>query len=73
MKSLLELPTKKFNPSRLKDLRTMKRMSHRQMGELIGCSRVSVINWETGKCLPGVDVIDVVCQAFNIDQSYFWS
>lgn len=48
-------------------------LSHAAVGELIGKSRISVINWEKGKGSPNVHDIDKLSNALGISQYFFWT
>jgi transcriptional regulator with XRE-family HTH domain len=38
-------------------LRQRWKLTQAEMGELIGCSRNQVANWESGRTLPGIDIV----------------
>lgn len=38
-------------------LRQRWKLTQGELGELIGCSRNQVANWESGRSLPGIDIV----------------
>jgi len=61
-----------FDPSKLKTLRSFKRLSHNEMGKAIGRSGVTISNWEKGRVTPTAKDITAIANTFDIDPSSFF-
>lgn len=49
----------------LKNLRLSKRLSQRQLGEMVGLSRMAIGGMETGKIDPSVQTLRMLCELFQ--------
>ena len=49
----------------LKNLRLSKRLSQRQLGEMVGLSRMAIGGMETGKLDPSVQTLRMLCKLFQ--------
>ena len=47
-------------------------LSPRMLGERIGCTRISVYNWERGSSVPGGDTIPALAKALRRPIGYFY-
>ncbi|MDO8357209.1 MAG: helix-turn-helix transcriptional regulator [Nitrospirota bacterium] len=61
-----------FDPSKLKTLRSFKRLSPEALGRSIGKSRITIINWEKGRMTPTAKDIVAIANAFDIDPASFF-
>ncbi len=52
-------------------LRHESHMTQEQLGQEIGVSNKTISRWETGVYLPPVDMIQVLCDVFNITVNEF--
>lgn len=50
----------------LKELRNEKGMTQEQLGEKIGVSNKTISRWETGKYMPPVECLNMLCDIYNI-------
>lgn len=73
MKLLPDIEHETFDPSRIRLLRIQKKLSQAEFGELIGKSRISIVNWEKGRTCPGATTIDRIAKLFNISKDFFWA
>ena len=55
---------------RLRQARTEKRMTQKQLAELIGAKHNSVSDWENDKNKPDPDTIELLCGALEISPNY---
>lgn len=55
---------------RIRDLRREKNLTADELGELVGVSRFSVSNWETGRNQPNNDVLIKLSQVFGVTIDY---
>lgn len=54
----------------LKELRTKKGMSQKQLAEQIGVSTGNVGDWEIGRSKPGYSSLVMLCRVFEVDPYY---
>lgn len=54
----------------LKNLRLSKRLSQRQLGEMVGLSRMAIGGMETGKLDPSVQTLRMLCELFQTSADY---
>lgn len=52
--------------------REAKRLSQRQLAELIGSTRKSVGEWETGKHMPEVEAVYAIADALGRTAGWFY-
>ena len=50
----------------LKELRNEKGMTQEQLGQKIGVSNKTISRWETGKYMPPVECLNMLCDIYNI-------
>jgi|GEM_PF-847476 len=55
---------------RIKILRDERRMSQEELAKAIGCSRVSITNYEAGKRVPGVNIAMNAADFFGVTVDY---
>lgn len=56
--------------TRLRQLREENSLSQEAMAERIGISRVSIVNYESGKRTPDIEVVARVSRAFDVSSDY---
>ena len=61
-----------FDSSRIKTLREFNGLSHESFGKKIGKSKITIMAWEKGRTLPGIDDIHRISQVFQINPLSFW-
>jgi transcriptional regulator with XRE-family HTH domain len=54
----------------LKFARMRRVMSMREIGEKVGTTAQTICNFESGRYVPGIDIIDAICQELDIDKDY---
>ena len=67
-----ETAPKRFSGARLRKARMRLSLSPRMLGERIGCTRISVYNWERGSSVPGGDTIPALAKALRRPIGYFY-
>ena len=55
---------------RLKELRTEKGYTQKQLAELIGTTDESVLPWEKGRSQPPIEFIRLLCKALSVSADY---
>lgn len=55
---------------RLKKARTNKKITQKQLAEVIGAKHNSVSNWENGQNKPDPDTLELICGALDIEPNY---
>jgi len=60
-----------FNGEKLKELRTQKKWTQEQLGNLLNVNDSAVGNWETGHTNPGVISLRAMCSLFGVHENYF--
>lgn len=55
---------------RLKEIRTQRGITQRELGRAIGVSHASVAMYETGKRTPEVETLEAICDFFNVSMDY---
>lgn len=55
---------------KLKTARNAKRMTQKQLAEIVGVKHNSVCDWEKGKTTPDPDMIELLCGALEITPTY---
>ena len=48
-------------------------MSQGELGDLIGCSKQTVSNYENGRRRPTFEVLEAICDIFNVPRAYFFT
>ena len=56
----------------LKELRNKKGLSQEALGRIINVSRSAIAKYENGLGLPSEDVINALCNYFNVDKDYLF-
>ncbi len=51
---------------RLRNLRFMRGYSVNQVAKMVGKAPNTIINWESGKVSPDVDVVQELCKIYNV-------
>lgn len=57
-------------PKALKLLRTNRKMSQRELADIIGVSQQTIGSWEVGRTSPDPDMINKLAQYFNVPTDY---
>lgn len=60
-----------FIGSRLKEVRTDKKMTQSELGKLINVTKVSICCYEKGTRTPSLDTLDDLSTVFGVDANYF--
>ena len=60
-----------FNGEKLKELRTQRKWTQEQLGNLLNVNDSAVGNWETGHTNPGVISLRAMCSLFGVHEDYF--
>lgn len=60
-----------FNGEKLKELRTQRKWTQEQLGNLLNVNDSAVGNWETGHTNPGVISLRAMCSLFGVHENYF--
>lgn len=60
------IETKRFG-TRLKELRTRKGLSQRQLAELMSVSNAAIANWEVGKRLPDLNMLSRLADCLDVE------
>lgn len=55
---------------RLKELRTEKGYTQKQLAELIGTTDDSIFSWEKGRSQPPIEFIRLLCKALSVSTDY---
>jgi transcriptional regulator with XRE-family HTH domain len=61
-----------FIPERLVTLRTMNRLSMRELGEKVGVSHTAISNYEKGEDRPRPSVLVKLGEVFEVSTEYFF-
>ncbi|MDT3388205.1 MAG: helix-turn-helix domain-containing protein [Bacteroidota bacterium] len=61
-------------PENLKNLRLMRGLSQKQLGEKLNKSPNAISNWEKGMTSPDVDLLETICKVLKVtpNQLYGW-
>ncbi len=61
-------------PENLKNIRLMRGLSQKQLGEKLNKSPNAISNWEKGTSSPDVDLLETICKVLNVspNQLYGW-
>ncbi|HOO68108.1 MAG TPA: helix-turn-helix transcriptional regulator [Bacilli bacterium] len=60
-----------FVGERLKKLRTDKKITQEELGNLINVTKVSICCYERGKRIPSLETLDDLSEVFGVDANYF--
>lgn len=55
---------------RLRELRTQRGLSQRDLGEKLGVSHATINMYENGKRNPEVETLEAICDYFNVSMDY---
>ena len=55
---------------RIKDLRTQRKLSQQELGDLLGVTKVSVCGYENGSRTPSLDTFKVIADEFGVATDY---
>lgn len=55
---------------KLKTARNAKRMTQKQLAEIVGVKHNSICDWEKGKAKPDPDMIELLCGALEVTPTY---
>lgn len=56
--------------SRLKQLRLSRKLTQKELGELLNVSQNAIFNWENNKREPSIEIIEMLANYFNVSKSY---
>ena len=56
--------------ARLKELRIQRNLKQRELGEIMGCSQVTIARWESGERNPGISDILKLAEFFDVTTDY---
>lgn len=56
--------------TRLKKIRQAKEISQEELAKMIQTSRSNIANYETGKNMPSLDILNKLSQALNVSTDY---
>lgn len=61
-------------PENLRNLRLMRGLSQKQLGEILNKSSNAISNWENGNTSPDVDLLETICKVLKVtpNQLYGW-
>lgn len=61
-------------PENIKNLRLMRGLSQKQLGEMLNKSPNAISNWEKGMTSPDVDLLETICKVLKVspNQLYGW-
>lgn len=61
-------------PENIRNLRLMRGLSQKQLGEMLNKSSNAISNWENGNTSPDVDLLETICKVLNVtpNQLYGW-
>ena len=54
----------------IKELRKSKRMTQKDLAEVMNVSQQTVGAWETGRAIPGSDTLDILADFFDVSTDY---
>jgi len=57
---------------RIRELRTMRKLSQEELGVRLGVSKQAVSNWENGNVTPSMDMIQCLINFFHITPNYLF-
>ena len=60
----------KIFSERLKELRIEKKLTTKNLGEMINISDIAISRWERGLRVPNIDSIIILCQFFGCSADY---
>ncbi len=55
---------------RLKELRTERNLSQKQLAAIIGTNNSSICDWERGRTEPGIEMIVRLSRYFEVSSDY---
>lgn len=55
---------------RLRELRIEKKLSQKELGDLLSLSPNAIYNWEVGRSQPSVEAITKLAEYFNVTTDY---
>ena len=61
-------------PENIRNLRLMRGLSQKQLGEMLNKSSNAISNWEKGNTSPDVDLLETICRVLKVtpNQLYGW-
>lgn len=65
--------SKKYDPKSIRDLRTKNGLSQETFAGAIGVHQTAVSAWETGRVIPGADMIARMSEVFLVPESFFFT
>lgn len=62
-------------PERLKEMRVKAGLTQQELGEKLGLGKSTISEWESGKRMPGLELVEDIAKALGIDPWYLmgWS
>lgn len=61
-----------FCPSKIKNRRNQKKISQQRLAEMVGTSRIYILEIEKGKKIPRATMLTKLAQALKVRESYFF-
>lgn len=55
---------------KLKELRLERKLSAVKLGEALGVRDTTILRWEAGKMIPGIDDLQLICEFFGVTPSF---
>lgn len=55
---------------RIKELRSQRKLSQRELGRALNLSNASIAMYETGKRTPDIETLEAICDYFNVTMDY---
>ena len=55
---------------RIKELRSQRKLSQRELGRALNLSNASIAMYETGKRMPDIETLEAICDYFNVSMDY---
>ena len=62
-----------FNREQITKVRVRKKLSQRELAELVGASHVTIYRWENGDRIPNAVNIAKLANALNTTVGYFYN
>ena len=57
-------------PERLKEIRTLKGYTQKQVAQAINTTDDSIFSWEKGRSQPSIEMILALCKLFEVPADY---
>ena len=56
--------------NRLKDLRTEKNLTQKELAKLLNTTDDSIFSWEKGRSQPSIEMLCAICNVFDTSADY---